>query len=109
MMSERPKLKELAEELHDVKRKWKVIGTQLEIPRPTLENIEVRYKDDLEEAFTEMMNEWLKQADEPSWRAIAEVLRSRSVGETKLAKNVELNKCSERDDTDDSYTGSYRT
>jgi serine/threonine protein kinase len=103
-MSERPKLKELAEELHDVKRKWKVIGTQLEIPRPTLENIEVRYKDDLEEAFTEMMNEWLKQADEPSWRAIAEVLRSRSVGETKLAKNVELNKCSERDDTDDSYT-----
>ena len=104
-MSERLELQELVEELHDVKTKWKTIGTQLKVPRPTLQTIEVRYKDNPEEAFTEMMDEWLKQADEPSWPAIAKALRSRSVSEPRLAKNVELNKCPDRDDTDDSYTG----
>ena len=112
IMSERPKLKDLVEELHDVKAKWKSIGIQLEISMPTLDRIESKHKNNPEEAFTEMMGEWLKQDDEPpSWPAIVNALRSRSVNERRLAKKVEINKCPNRDDklTDDSYTGNLIT
>ena len=92
-----PTLKELVEELHDVKTKWKAIGTQLEIDRATLQRIEVTYKNDPEESFTEMMNEWLNTNDDPSWSKIVKALRSRSVNKPMLAKNVELNKCQDLD------------
>ena len=57
------------------------------------------HKDDPEQAFTELMYEWLKQTDpEPSWAAIVEALRSRSVGEADLANSVERNMCPKRAD-----------
>ena len=104
-MSERPELDEIAEVLHDVKTKWKPIGTQLKLSRPTLRCIEDRCKGDPEEAFTEMMDEWLKNADDASWRAIVKALHSRSVGESRLARNVELHKCPNRGE--DPSPGSY--
>ena len=70
--------------------------------RATLQRIEVTYKNDPEEAFTEMMSEWLNTKDEPSWLNIVKALCSRSVNERKLAKNIGRNKCQDFDST-----GSY--
>lgn len=96
-MSERPKLKDVVEELHDVKTQWKAIGIQLEVPTPTLRRIESTHKNDPEEAFSEMMYEWLNQTDpEPTWSAIVKALRSRSVGASLLAGTLERNKCPDR-------------
>lgn len=81
------------EELHEVKRKWKLIGIQLEIPMPALETIQQKYKDDLEQAFVEMIIEWLKRIEEPLWSDIVDALNSRSVGENKLAGNLKRRKC----------------
>ena len=99
-----PKVKELVEELHDVKTKWKIIGTQLEIPRATLQSIEAN-NHDTEEAFTEMMHEWLQRSTDPapSWSAIVEALRSRSVGEVRLAKNIKINHCSSVQEVTDGH------
>ena len=91
----RPELNDLAEDLHDVKTKWKTIGTQLKLPRATLQRIEAKYKDNPEEAFTETMDEWLRMKTEPkqSWSDIVKVLRTRSVGESRLATSVKRIRC----------------
>ena len=87
-------IKEAVEELHEVKVKWKQIGIQLEIPQSTLETIQQKCKDDPEEAFLQMINEWLKQITEPSWSDIVEALKSRSVGKNiKLAEKIRRRKC----------------
>ena len=95
----RPKLKDIVEELHDVKTKWYVIGIQLEVPTATLKKIQSTHKDDPERAFVEMIDEWLNQTEEPSWSAIVTALRSRSVDARKLAGNVERNKCPDDHDS----------
>ena len=94
-----PKLKDIVEELHDVKTKWNVIGIQLEVPRATLKKIQSTHKDDPEGAFSEMIGEWLEQTKETSWSAIVTALRSRSVGERNLADNVERNWCPDDHDS----------
>ena len=101
----RPKLKDIVEELHDVKTKWNFIGIQLEVPRATLQKIQSTHKDDPEGAFSEMIAEWLDQTKEPSWSAIVTALRSRSVGAQNLADNVKRNKCP--DDHDSGGTSTY--
>jgi hypothetical protein len=88
-------LKEVADELHDVKQKWKLIGTQLEVPQSRLKAIEQKHKDELELALIETINEWLNQIldGDPSWSGIIGALQSRSVDEHGLARNLKLRKC----------------
>ena len=93
-----PKLKDVVEELHDVKSKWRVIGIQLELPLSALHHIESKHNEDPDQAFMEMVQEWLRTKKDPSWSDIAGALRS--VGERRLAANLQLNKCSV-DDRDD--------
>ena len=96
-MSQRPKLKDLVEELHSVVTKWHPIGIQLEVPTSFLKIIARKHKDDSQQAFTELMTEWMEQTDpEPSWAAIVKALRSRSVDEGRLAGIVERNMCRKR-------------
>ena len=89
-------IKELVEELHEVSQKWKLIGTQLEVPQYALKSIEQRHKDQLELALMETITEWLNQIvvdGDPSWSDIIDALKSRSVGEHRLARNIKLRKC----------------
>ena len=93
-MSSRLKLKDLVEELHDVKTKWRAIGVQLEMEPSKLRQIDYSYKADPEAAFMDMMEAWLVQLEPPpSWGAIVDALRSRSVGETALASDIENRRC----------------
>ena len=89
-----PRLKDVVEELHEVKVKWRAIGIQLEVPSATLKMIAHTHKTDSEQAFADMIEEWLSQVDpEPSWSAIVDALRSRSVGEGHLASLIERKRC----------------
>ncbi|CAI8052768.1 hypothetical protein GBAR_LOCUS28879 [Geodia barretti] len=89
-MSDPKLIRELVEELHAMKPKWRTIGTQLEICQSKLDCISQKYKDDSEQAFTEMMNEWLTQIgnEKSLWSVIVKVLLSRSVGARTLALNL---------------------
>ena len=84
-------IKEVVDELHEVRTKWRKIGTQLEIPQETLKSIG-RQNDDSGLAFMEMVDEWIKRMKdrdrEPSWVDIVRVLESRSVDERRLARNL---------------------
>ena len=92
-MSHPPKPKDLANELHDVKTKWRAIGVQLELPQATLKSIGYANPSDANQAFIELMNEWLAHESDPSWEAIIDALRSRSVGENALASRLEDKYC----------------
>ena len=92
-----PRLKDVVEELHEVKTKWRAIGIQLEVPLAALKTIGYAHKTDPEQAFADMTEEWLGQIHpEPSWSAIVDALRSRSVGEGHLASVVERKRCPSR-------------
>ena len=87
--SEVPVLSSLEEELRDVKVKWFSIGLQLKIRPATLKTIESSHPNsNMDRMFSDMMDEWLRIADKPTWDVIVVVLRSRSVGEEALAKNL---------------------
>ena len=93
-MSEPPKLKDIVNELYEVNTKWNDIGIQLEIPKATRKRLQQAYRDDPQRALTDMMDEWLESADpEPSWSAIVDALRSRSVNAKTLANNLERRWC----------------
>ena len=87
------KQKDLENELHDVKTKWRAIGVQLELPQATLKSIAYANPTDANQAFSAMMDEWLRQESDPSWEAIIDALRSRSVGENALASKLEDKYC----------------
>ena len=68
--------------------KWFEMGLQLGVDPKKLKII----KDDAKntkEACIMMFMEWLDSGTEKSWRKVLGALRSRSVGENTLAKNLE--------------------
>ena len=97
---EAPKLKDLLNELDEVKTKWRAIGRQLEVPESTLETIEKENKDDIGEALAKMLHAW-EQKKTPSWKEIIMALRTRSVKKYRLADNLERTKCPIAADEDD--------
>ena len=88
-MSSPPKFKDLVEELFDVWSKWYRFGLQLDIPSSILADIDKSCRGDSFVAFNRVMQEWLNQQKEPSWAAIVVALRSRTVGEPRLADNLQ--------------------
>ena len=93
-MSERPKIEDIANELYEVNTQWNDIGIQLKVPKATRKRLQQVHKDNPQQALTEMMEEWLDTDDpEPSWPAIVNALRSRSVNAKTLANNMERRWC----------------
>lgn len=87
---EPPKLKDLVEELHDVASKWRTVGVQLEIPTSTLKAIDYENRGNCNAALSAMLSEWTTQVGDMSWQAVIDALRTKSVGETALAADIEL-------------------
>ena len=55
---------------------WHNIGIFLEVPEPTLEQIESDYRGDCQQCVREMIKRWLKQVNPPpSWKALADALK----------------------------------
>ena len=85
------------EEVHDAHSQWQGIGLQLRLASPVLEGIEQQYSK-TEDRLREILKQWLKQATPvPCWDALVEALKTKTVNEPKLAKQLSLShgKCVE--------------
>ena len=72
-----PKLSTCLKLLLPEARHWHNLGSLLEVPEPTLEQIEADYPGDCQQCVREMIKSWLKQADPPpSWRSLANAVQT---------------------------------
>ena len=77
----------LLEELVNVRTQWYPLGLQLKVRTGTLDRIRAQFHDPRDQLL-EMLKTWLTTAVNPSWKALINALRSRSVGAYKLADDL---------------------
>ena len=80
------------EELIDVCVNSYDIGLQLKVPVGKLDSIKAEYSKPLDQ-LRETLKAWLKMATHHKWQTIADALRTRAVGEPKLASDIEAKYC----------------
>ena len=71
---------------------WYELGVQLKMRTSTLDRIQAQFRDS-KRWLLEMLNAWLTTADKPSWKTLTDALRSRSVGASQLADDLEAKYC----------------
>ena len=85
------------EELNNIHAKWDDIGLQLRITVGTLDAIKEQY-DDASHCLRETLTTWLKTCPSPpTWKSIVDALRSSTLGEVRLAADLEQKYCSTQD------------
>ena len=90
-------LQVVREELNDVRAKWYDIGIQLRVNIGTLDAIEKQYLNNPSDCLRETLTTWLKSyPPSPTWSKVVDALSSKTVGETRLAANLEQKHCSPR-------------
>ena len=86
-------LDQVFEELHDVSPQWYKIGLQLKLSPDTMDKIKGEERDSNDQLI-EMLKVWLKRVEpKPTWEALVQALRSRSVGREQEAVTVESKYC----------------
>ena len=81
------------EELNDVRAKWYNIGLQLHVSVGTLDAIKEQY-DDPSHCLRETLKTWLKTSPSaPTWSNTVDALRSSTVGELRLAADLQHKYC----------------
>ena len=85
----------LLEELLDVQTKWYNLGLQLNLTVSTQDRIKTEFSDPREQLL-EMLKTWLS-AGYQSWKTLTNALRSRNVGESQLADDLETKYCQVKD------------
>ena len=81
------------EELNDVRAKWYNIGLQLHVSVGTLDAIKEQY-DDPSHCLRETLKTWLKTSPSaPTWSNTVDALRSSTVGEVRLAADLQHKYC----------------
>ena len=74
----------------DAHSKWFSLGIELSITVTSLEAIKQKNKENADDCLTEMLLEWLRQANpKPTWACIVAALREPTVGLEQLAESVE--------------------
>ena len=77
------------EEILEAQTRARYIGLKLKLPKHVVDGIHTKYSDAQERLYN-VIEEFLKQVNPtPTWRAIADVLRSPSVNLPHLAKRIE--------------------
>ena len=75
--------------------KWYDIGLKLNVPVDTQDSIRIDSQfHNHGEKLREALKLWLKTDTEPTWQDIVDVLKSRVVGEPRLASKIEAKHCS---------------
>ena len=87
----------ILEELYDVSFKWRHIGLQLGIQDSTLMNFQRSNPSESFESLRETLSEWLNNSPSTIWLDIVKALKSKSVGENRLASVIEAKYCSTHD------------
>ena len=81
-------LKAATNELHSVCDKWYKIGVQLEVPISDLRMMGGRL-----DPLCDTLDFWMRNGRSPSWRQLVDALRTDSVGEARLAEEIEEKFC----------------
>ena len=72
--------------------KWYNIGVQLEVPTFQLKNIEKKTSD-LMDQLRDTLDYWMDHDASPSWRHLIDALKAPSVGENRLAEEIDEKYC----------------
>ena len=81
------------EEVLDMSPQWYNLGLQLKVRTGTLDRIYAQFRGDPTDQLRETLKTWLTTSDNPIWRTLTDALRSRSVGATQLARDLETKYC----------------
>ena len=82
------------EEILEAKTHTRFIGLKLKLPNHVVDGIHMQYSDSRDHLYY-VIKEYLEQVDPtPTWRAIADALRSPPVNLPRLAKRIEDKYCS---------------
>ena len=82
------KLKDLLEELVHISHKWYYLGIQLGL-EGKLDNIKSDHSEKSQHCLSEMLSTWLKIDPRATWNTLCAALHSETVGEKKLASDLE--------------------
>lgn len=86
--------KKVSKELSQISRKWREIGVALAVPPPTLDKVDKSNRS-LDQKLSGVVKEWLTMAGGGvSWKTLVEALRSSTLRENRLARELEVRYCS---------------
>lgn len=86
--------KKISKELSSLSGKWREIGIALAVSLSTLDKLEKSHRT-LEQKLSGVVKEWLTMAGGgASWQAVVEALRSSTLRENRLARELEGKYCS---------------
>ena len=85
-------LKAAMNALHSVCNKWHTIGVQLDVPTFELGNIAKKSVHSMDK-LCDTLDYWMSKATTPSWRYLVDALNASSVGENRLAEEIEKKYC----------------
>ena len=85
-------LGQVLEAVMDVAAHWYPLGLQLNVKTGTLDSIKVQFQSPRDQLL-ETLKTWLTTSDNTSWRTLTDALKSRSVGATHLAGDLETKYC----------------
>ena len=83
----------LMNELHYLGFQWYNLGLLLERPPFELNIIETNHRRDPQRSLAEVLQLWLKHSPQPTWEAIVKALKHPTVGEHRLAAEIEAKYC----------------
>ena len=87
-LNQKPKLKDLLEELVKISHKWYDLGVHLELEEGTLKTIKSNHPENARRCLSEMLSTWLKAEPRATWRTLCAALHSETVDEKELASNL---------------------
>ena len=76
--------------LWEARTRWYNLGLGLDITPDSLDSIELANSGKPDRCFRAMLTKWLREHQRPTWSALAEALRSPSVGLSHLAEEIQL-------------------
>ena len=85
-------LKAAINALHSVCDKWYTIGVQLEVPTFELRNIVKKSVHSMDQ-LCDTLDYWMNKVSSPTWRHLVDALKAPSVGENRLAEEIEKKYC----------------
>ena len=81
-------LRRVQDIIWEARTKWYNLGLGLDITPDSLDSIELANQQNPDRCFRAMLTKWLREHHQPTWSALAEALKSPSVGLTHLAEEI---------------------
>ena len=81
-------LRKVQNSIWESRVRWYNLGLGLDISPDTLEAIDLANARKPDDCFRAMLTQWLREHRRPTWSALAEALKSPSVGYSHLAQEI---------------------